>query len=256
MLKPTAIERETTDPLLKRFDEKRQNVDRFYEAVKHAIVTSEELKPLIHSMRARMKDREHLEDKLVRKMRECAAEGKSFDITPKNLHVEINDLAGIRLLHLHTAQAKAIDEHLQKLITSCGYEFEEGPEARTWDIEYEQIFRDMGFQTKTSPTLYTSVHYVIADQVPELKMTCEIQVRTLSEEIWGEVDHRLNYPHKMDSVACRQQLRALARSTSAAGRLVDAIFATVADEQQSTKKAVRKAAAKPKSGRTPKKKKK
>jgi len=50
-------------------------------------------------------------------------------------------------------------------------------------------------------------------------MTCELQVRTLAEELWGEVDHKLNYPHKAETVACIQQLRALARSTSAAGRL-------------------------------------
>lgn len=62
-------------------------------------------------------------------------------------------------------------------------------------------------------------------------MTCELQVRTLTEETWGEVDHRINYPHKTDSVACLQQIRALARSTSAAGRLVDSIFATVDDEE-------------------------
>jgi len=61
-------------------------------------------------------------------------------------------------------------------------------------------------------------------------MTCELQVRTLTEETWGEVDHKINYPHKTKSVACLQQIRALARSTSAAGRLVDAIFATIAHE--------------------------
>jgi GTP pyrophosphokinase len=88
----------------------------------------------------------------------------------------------------------------------------------------------MGFKTKRSENLYTSVHYVVSDQMPGLKMTCELQVRTLTEETWGEVDHTLNYPHKTESVACLQQIRALARSTSAAGRLVDAIFATVAYE--------------------------
>jgi putative GTP pyrophosphokinase len=90
------------------------------------------------------------------------------------------------------------------------------------------------------------------DLLPGLKMTCEIQVRTLAEEIWGEVDHRLNYPHKADSVACQQQIRALARSTSAAGRLVDAIFATVADEQSRKargKQAKKRAAALKESGR-------
>jgi hypothetical protein len=41
--------------------------------------------------------------------------------------------------------------------------------------------------------MYTSVHYIIGSgsQTP---LTCEIQVRTLMEEVWGEVDHKINYP--------------------------------------------------------------
>jgi hypothetical protein len=49
------------------------------------------------------------------------------------------------------------------------------------------------------------------------------------EEVWGEVDHSINYPHPAKSVACREQIRALARATSSATRLVDSIFATVED---------------------------
>jgi putative GTP pyrophosphokinase len=49
------------------------------------------------------------------------------------------------------------------------------------------------------------------------------------EEVWGEVDHKVNYPHESKSVACVEQIKALARSTSAATRLVDSIFATVQD---------------------------
>jgi putative GTP pyrophosphokinase len=231
LLTPTATERGTIEPLLKRFDEKLENLNLFHYTLLQAISSSAKLRPLIHSVRARIKDRGHLQDKLLRKLRECKKEKKAFNITPDNLHLKINDLAGIRLLHLHTAQAKEIHEHLHTLLKSSGYKFLEGPVARTWDIEYEQIFKDMGFKTKRSETLYTSVHYVVSDQIPSLKMTCELQVRTLAEEIWGETDHRLNYPHKVESVACHQQIRALARSTSAAGRLVDAIFATVTDEK-------------------------
>ena len=233
LLKPTAAERAITDPLLARFDEKRVKLSSFHAAIQEAITSSEELRPLIHSMRARIKHRDHLQDKLIRKLRECDEKGKAFDITPDNLHVKINDLAGIRLLHLHTLQAKDIHDHLHALLKGSGYKFKEGPVARTWDIEYEKMFKDMGFKIKQSETLYTSVHYVISDQIPGLTRTCEIQVRTLAEELWGEVDHRLNYPHKMESVACQQQIKALARCTSAASKLVDAIFATVADENSS-----------------------
>ena len=48
--------------------------------------------------------------------------------------------------------------------------------------------------TETSDTLYTSVHYVIESN-SRTRITCEVQVRTLSEEVWGEVDHKINYPH-------------------------------------------------------------
>ena len=55
------------------------------------------------------------------------------------------------------------------------------------------------------------------------------------EEVWGEVDHAINYPHKTSGVPCREQIRALARQTSSATRLVDAIFATVDDIEKSKK---------------------
>jgi putative GTP pyrophosphokinase len=55
---------------------------------------------------------------------------------------------------------------------------------------------------------------------------CEIQVRTLFEEIWGEVDHALNYPNVSDNLACREQLRVLAKLVGAGSRLVDSIFRT------------------------------
>ena len=55
-------------------------------------------------------------------------------------------------------------------------------------------------------------------------MTAEVQVRTLMEEVWGEVDHLINYPQESAYLPIREQIRALARSTSASTRLVDAIF--------------------------------
>jgi ppGpp synthetase/RelA/SpoT-type nucleotidyltranferase len=72
-------------------------------------------------------------------------------------------------------------------------------------------------------------------------MTAEIQVRTLMEEVWGEVDHTMNYPYPVESLACREQLKVLARVTSSASRLVDSIFATVAERtyRGSSKKSAR-----------------
>jgi len=82
--------------------------------------------------------------------------------------------------------------------------------------------------------MYTSVHYVIASGSMRT-VACEIQVRTLMEEVWGEVDHMINYPHQTPHLPCREQIRALARVTSSATRLVDSIFAT--DEYMHEQKA-------------------
>jgi hypothetical protein len=51
----------------------------------------------------------------------------------------------------------------------------------------------------------------------------------------GRSQNKLSHPS--EEVACREQIRALARATSSATRLVDSIFATVADieEQKATK---------------------
>ena len=57
-------------------------------------------------------------------------------------------------------------------------------------------------------------------------VTCEIQVRTLFEEIWGEIDHTINYPHATNSIACKEQIRVLAKLVSTGTRLADSIFRT------------------------------
>jgi ppGpp synthetase/RelA/SpoT-type nucleotidyltranferase len=126
---------------------------------------------------------------------------------------------------------EAIDRCLRAIIEEQPVELVEGPRARTWDNEYRDYFQSINIETQDSETMYTSVHYILASK-SSTTITCEIQVRTLMEEVWGEVDHKVNYPHPNETVACREQIRALARATSSATRLVDSIFATVADADQ------------------------
>jgi hypothetical protein len=46
------------------------------------------------------------------------------------------------------------------------------------------------------------------------------------EEVWGEVDHLINYQTPTAVLSSSEQLKVLARVTSSATRLVDAIFLT------------------------------
>lgn len=181
------------------------------------------LRPYIHSLKMRAKDPEHLRDKLRRKMIKCKGDGSEFLITKENLFAKINDLAGIRILHLHTAQFPTIDQILKQLLQSEEYEIIEGPKARIWDTEYAGIFAAYGIETESNPRLYTSVHYIVATGNREVR-TAEIQVRTLAEELWGEVDHTLNYPRPTSVTTCQEQIKVLARVTSSCTRLVDSIF--------------------------------
>jgi putative GTP pyrophosphokinase len=186
------------------------------------LFASEKLKSLVHSIRARAKDPEHLREKLRRKMRKCQETGTEFDITSENLFQKINDLAGVRLLHLHTWQFAAIHKVILTLLGEEEIKVVEGPIARTWDNEYRDVFRKMGIETVDSERMYTSVHYVV--DPGGVRPTAEIQVRTLAEELWGEVDHSLNYPTPCSVLTCREQIKVLARVTSSATRLVDSIF--------------------------------
>ena len=100
---------------------------------------------------------------------------------------------------------------------------QEGPIANTWDIEYRKYYQNLGMRTKSRDSMYTSIHYVLLKNTT-MKPRCEIQIRTLIEEAWGEVDHLFNYPDKIESIACQEQIKALARVTSSGTRLIDSIF--------------------------------
>lgn len=224
----TKAERRLIESLLKAYDAHRKPITVFHDQLMVALEGSTALSNSIHSMRSRLKDPDHLKDKLERKIKECKLKNKRFSITPENLLTKVNDLVGFRLLHLYTRQFTAIDAALRDVFDEGKYDLIEGPFARTWDDESRQFFRDCNVETQDSPSMYTSVHYVIGS-ASKTTVTAEIQVRTLSEEVWGEVDHTMNYPHPVDSVPCREQLKVLARVTSSASRLVDSIFATVDD---------------------------
>ncbi|MBC8234711.1 (p)ppGpp synthetase, partial [bacterium] len=60
--------------------------------------------PVIHSVKSRLKDPKHLEDKIKRKR------DKIGPINSDNILNKITDLAGIRVLHLYQAQFPEIHD--------------------------------------------------------------------------------------------------------------------------------------------------
>lgn len=172
---------------------------------------------IVHSIRARMKDEQHLRQKLSRKL----AEGDR--ILPADLLLRITDLAGVRVLHLYQMQFDRIHQVIMDQIWRGDWVLREPPVAYTWDPESSAFFEGLGIRPELKPSHYTSIHYVVKPRA-DSPLSCEIQVRTLFEEAWGEIDHQINYPEHSDVLACREQLKVLAKIVGASTRLGDAII--------------------------------
>lgn len=211
--------------LVLHYKKNKEFINTMLNQVVTAVQGSQSLMSNVHSLRWRLKDPGHLKDKLKRKFLKAKKDRVKLDINVENLFLRINDLAGVRVLHLHTSQIVSIDRELKELFRIYRYRVIEDAKARTWDDEYRQYYDSIGIQTVDSPKMYTSVHYVISPNFEE-SVTCELQVRTLAEELWGEVDHSMNYPEDSKIEACRTQIKVLARVTSSCSRLVDSIYRT------------------------------
>jgi ppGpp synthetase/RelA/SpoT-type nucleotidyltranferase len=217
MEKANQVQGGHSDSAISRFVEQKHLFENFAEALCNYFTKDAVLRPLIHFIKHRVKDPDHLRDKLARK--KLAGD----DVTKENLFERITDLAGVRIIHLHTDQIKEIHKAVLRILDEYNCLLVEPPTANCWDNEFESFFRSLGIETKSRASMYTTVHYVVrANQ--RTPISCEIQVRTLMDEVWGEVSHRVNYPHQSPSDACQDQLKVLARLTTGCTRLVDSIF--------------------------------
>ncbi|AVR99003.1 (p)ppGpp synthetase [Pseudoduganella armeniaca] len=208
--------------LVSLFKEKRRLFELFSQSVANEFLSCPELNTgvptPIHTVRARLKDENHLADKIKRKR----AGGRV--INAENLFSEITDFAGLRILHLHQAQFKLIFDFIEDKVKSKQWRLLEKPIAYTWDPESVEYFKNFKIRTSLKPSYYTSVHFLLAPANRFDGTCCEVQVRTLFEEIWGEIDHSINYPLPTAQMASVEQLRVLSKLVSTGSRLADAIF--------------------------------
>ena len=216
------------DELMAQYNQKRFAISKFLNNVRYFFENNPALNagpmPVVHSVKYRLKDPEHLKDKILRK--EERDKDRNLIITPDNLFTEITDFAGIRILHIYQQQFPVIHDQIVSQINNGDWKLVEKPVAYTWDPECEKFFKDFYFDVERKESYYTSVHYLVAPNNTEQGVCCEIQVRTLFEEIWGEIDHTINYPHQTNVLACKEELRVLAKLISTGTRLADAIFKT------------------------------
>lgn len=217
------MNKDTIDEIIQPYIEEKHLFTKFMNGIVDTFVLEPTLNqygnPIIHTVKHRLKNVEHLKEKIQRKW------DVENPLTPENLFERVTDLAGVRVLHLYQDQFEAIHNLITKQIENGDWVYHENPVAYSWDPESRQYFEGLELTPKIKDSYYTSIHYVVKPK-SDSNICCEIQVRTLFEEIWGEIDHTINYPSPTDNKACREQLRVLSKLVSTGTRLADSIFRT------------------------------
>ena len=209
-------DRHRVDEATGYFKDNKHLFELFAESLMGCFEKDPNLGEFIHFIKYRIKDEKSLRAKLER----IVTSAGNQDLVSR-----ITDFAGLRIIHLHMDQLSSIHPLILEILEEQKCKLSKTPKAYCWDSEYEDLFRRVGIETEHRDSMYMTVHYdIMANQ--RKRITCELQVRSLMEELWGEVSHRVNYPKESPSVSCQDQLKVLARLTSGCGRLVDSIFKT------------------------------
>lgn len=147
----------------------------------------------VHSVRFRVKDSRGLIIKIIRKR--IAYPKRVIDL--KNYRDEVTDLIGVRAIHLMKNHWTGID----KIIVGI-WNLKEAKKAYIRGGDSKEIidnFAKSGFEVKEHPFGYRSLHYIIITKPGKEEVYAEIQVRTIFEEGWSEIDHRVRYPHETEN---------------------------------------------------------
>lgn len=203
--------------LIEAFKSREYEFDLFMGAVRDFFLKHPKLREHVHSVRSRLKAHDHLSGKIIRKF------SSEPSLTPDQFFQRVTDLAGVRVLHLYQDQFPWIHEAIMARVKAADWALAEAPVAYTWDPESELFFSTLGLKVERKESFYTSIHYLIKPR-PDSPVCCEVQVRTLFEEIWGEIDHKINYPEQCAIATCREQILVLSKLVGAGTRLADSIF--------------------------------
>ena len=174
-------------------------IEKQYQVIKESLVVvgnaaAEILRKhdKVHSIRMRMKDSEHLMEKIIRRQKN----DPDLDINLGNFESIITDLIGVRALHLYKGDWDSIHDFILDNWTTKGE-----PTAYYRNGDPDEVikkYEEKGCLAKGHPYGYRSVHYVVEAKATKKPTLIEIQVRTIFEEAWSEIDHQVRYPYDLE----------------------------------------------------------
>ncbi|MFZ2189060.1 MAG: hypothetical protein WAV73_05875 [Candidatus Moraniibacteriota bacterium] len=226
------------DDLLKIAEDYKESLRDLEPVAKYFVERIKELEG-VHSVWYRLKDQEHLIEKIIRKHKEDVDKNEKDEsikirkITLENYKSEITDLIGIRILHLFKEDWSGIHEFIGHL-----WDIKGRPIAYIRDgddSDYVKIFEEKGCEINRERR-YRSVHYIIKSKPYKELYVSEIQVRTIFEEGWSAIDHEVIYPTKGNDILVKQ-LSILNRLAGAADEM-GSFVRFLKDYQEKNKKEV------------------
>jgi ppGpp synthetase/RelA/SpoT-type nucleotidyltranferase len=169
--------------------------------------------PEAYFIKHRVKDPEHLLEKVLR----LAFEDKKVTTSFLRYKKDIGDLIGIRILHRFKDQWESIHDQITRVSSIRGK-----PEVYCQRGDPESLlkaYRRKGIVIKEKKVGYRSIHYDLVVSVDGEEHYAELQVRTLFEEAWGEIDHDIRYPYDIGDPLLNQYFETCALVSGLADEL-------------------------------------
>lgn len=245
---------------LKKIYEDYKSTIPSLEKVRTEILTvlNDELADKVHSVRGRVKNPDHLIEKIIRN--KCDKPNKYKLLNIENYNKVITDLIGFRIIILDKKDWRevhktllevfqnipdryavkdddivknfdkyAVPEKTRKNALKNSYHAEK-PIAYLTKADNEELYQDSYLRVDSSKSHYRSIHYIIR----YMNLYFEIQVRTLFEEGWLEFDHRIKYPYDQNNKKKQEFIAILNSIATAADRHIsfydEALFQTIQEE--------------------------
>lgn len=148
------------------------------------------------------------EERLIEKINEENKKRESTSlIDSKNYQDKINDILGMRVVCFRRSDVEKVEKYFRSLKEEKKLNFVRKPEKKQPPFLWIQNPKEKLPKLKDLQySGYSSIHYVIKPgkgfKLPKelSSLRCEIQVRTILEEAWGEIDHKYRYEIKRKGV--------------------------------------------------------
>ena len=152
----------------------------------------------LHTLIYRLKDELRLIEKID--ILNTKKNRQGHKITAKNYQAGIGDLLGVRIICLRLSDIGTIEAYLKLLVEEDIFRILKGPDQkRSFILPFQPDETQAAETAIPRYTGYSSIHYQLqlgenADVPAELKsLQVELQLRTILEEAWSEIDHKYRY---------------------------------------------------------------